>query len=76
MGLRGLTAVKTEPSVRHVHVILLASGGVWPEERANAENMGAIFRLKPTAFAEVVQLAGDILELCKNRNLATVEITS
>ncbi|MBV8847647.1 MAG: response regulator [Bryobacterales bacterium] len=64
-GPEVLAAVKREPSLRHVHVMMLTSGGVRPQEQARVESMGATFRLKPRNFSEVLALAADILALCK-----------
>jgi len=64
-GPEVLAAVKREPSLRHVHVMMLTSGGVRPQEQVKVENMGATFRLKPRNFAEVLALAADVLRLCK-----------
>jgi CheY-like chemotaxis protein len=68
-GLEVLAAVKREPSLRHVHVVMLTSGGVRPQEQAKAEDMGAIFRLKPRQYSEVMELAKDVLTLCKTGDL-------
>lgn len=73
-GLEVLAAVKREPRLRHVDVMMLTSGGVRPQEQAEAERRGAIFRLKPGSFAEVVQLAEEILDLCKGSTLVSAEV--
>jgi len=70
-GLEVLEAVKNAPGLRHVHVIMLASGGtVLPREEATIRKWDAIFREKPRSFTEVVELAGQVMDLCKHANPA------
>ena len=64
-GLEVLAAVKSEPSLRHIQVVMLSSGDVRPDEEIEIQSQGAIFRQKPRDLAEVQQLAADVFELCK-----------
>ena len=64
-GVEVLAAVRREPHLRSVHVIMLASGSVRREVEAKIQRLGAIFRQKPRSFSEVNQLAEDVLELCR-----------
>lgn len=65
-GLEVLAAVKREPALRHIHIILLASGPIPPQEELKIQRMGAIFQQKPANFAEVLELAAHVLELCRS----------
>jgi chemotaxis family two-component system response regulator Rcp1 len=65
-GREVLAALKREPELKRVHVLMLTSGGVRPQEQAEIESMDVDFRLKPREFSEVLQLATDILSICKN----------
>jgi CheY-like chemotaxis protein len=76
-GLEVLAAVKRQPNLSHVHVVVLTSGGVRPQDEAKILSMGALFRQKPRHYSEVLQLAADVLELCANRmpaNWESVEV--
>lgn len=64
-GIEVLAALKHEPHLRHVQVVMLSSGDVRPKEEFEIENWGAIFRRKPREFSEVLELAADVLEICK-----------
>ena len=65
-GLEVLAAMRREPRLSHIPVVILTSGEVRPEEAAKIRSHGALFREKPRQFSEVLQLAADVLELCKS----------
>lgn len=62
-GLQLLAAIKQEPSLEHVHVIVLSSVAS-PEQRKQVAKMGAVFRPKPSELAGLQTLAAEIMELC------------
>ena len=64
-GLEVLAALKREPKFQHIHVVMLASGDIRPDEHTAIGRLGAMFRQKPRRFAEVLELATDVLELCR-----------
>ncbi|HLG97684.1 MAG TPA: response regulator [Bryobacteraceae bacterium] len=64
-GIEVLAAVRRAPALRHVQVVMLSSGNVRPREEVEIQMWGALFREKPREFSEVLQLAADVLELCK-----------
>ena len=64
-GIEVLEAIRREPALRRVQVIMLSSGNVRPREEVAIQSWGALFREKPREFSEVMQLAADVLELCK-----------
>ena len=64
-GIEVLEAIRREPALSGVQVIMLSSGNVRPREEVAIQRWGALFREKPREFSEVLQLAADVLELCK-----------
>ena len=64
-GLEVLAALRNEPSLNHVQVVMLSSGDVRPGEEAVIRSWGAEFRQKPTQLSEAHQLGAEIFELCK-----------
>ena len=64
-GLEVLAALRREPSLDHVHVIILSSATVQLSEKLKIVSLGAIFREKPRTFLELAELAAHVLELCK-----------
>jgi CheY-like chemotaxis protein len=72
-GLEVLAALKRQPSLRHIHVVVLTSGALRPTDEAKIQSLGALFREKPRHYSEVLLLAADILELCAGRTPASWE---
>jgi CheY-like chemotaxis protein len=64
-GIEVLEALRREPSLKHVHVMILTSGPPLPREEAAMRRLGAIFRQKPSSLDEVGVLAAEVMELCK-----------
>ena len=64
-GIEVLTAVRSEPKLQNVQVVMMASSPIRREEEAKVETLGAIFRQKPRHLSEVQELAEDVLDLCK-----------
>ena len=69
-GLEVLAALRQDPKLSHVQVIMLASAAVLPREEASILHMDAVFRTKPRTFQEVLALAAEVIELCKRGVLA------
>ncbi|HTA45247.1 MAG TPA: response regulator [Bryobacteraceae bacterium] len=64
-GLDVLTAVRREPNLRHVDIVMLASGAVRRQESVRMQKLDAVFRQKPRHFSEVLDLAGEVMDLCR-----------
>lgn len=62
-GLQLLAAIKQEPALEHVRVIVLSSGAS-PEQCREVAKMGALFRPKPSELARLQALAAEIMEVC------------
>jgi CheY-like chemotaxis protein len=65
-GLEVLEALKREPGLREIGVVVLTSGAVRSREEARIESMGAVLRQKPRDFTECLELAADVMDLCKS----------
>lgn len=64
-GLEVLEALKSEPGLREIGVVVMASGAVRGREEARIKSMGATLRQKPRDFTECLQLAADAMDLCR-----------
>ncbi len=63
-GTEVLAAIRQQPVLAHVHVVVLTTIAS-PRQRAEIDELGAIFRTKPATLDLVEELACEILELCK-----------
>jgi two-component system response regulator len=64
-GLEVLKAVREEPVLAHVSVLVLSSVAS-PAEQAEIRNQGAHYRAKPADLNEFRALAAFILDLCRS----------
>jgi CheY-like chemotaxis protein len=64
-GMEVLAALKREPTLREIRVVVLTSTAVSRRHEETIESLGATLRLKPRNFSEVIELATYVLELCK-----------
>jgi len=70
-GLSVLRAIKKEPVLAHIHVVILASQAS-PEEEREMLSMGVrLYRAKPTNLEELSAVAAEILDVCKEPALVT-----
>jgi CheY-like chemotaxis protein len=63
-GIEVLRAIKRAPVLSHIHVVMLSSRPNPSDEEAMAA-LGAIFRLKPSRLIDCLELACEILAICK-----------
>jgi CheY-like chemotaxis protein len=63
-GIEVLKAIKHAPVLAHIHVVII-SGLASPKEEAAIEALGGLYRQKPTAWKQCLQLAAEILAICK-----------
>jgi two-component system response regulator len=69
-GLTVLRAIKAEPDLAHIKIVVLTSG-VSPKTEALVLKAGVnLFRTKPSSLEQVLALAAEILALC-NAGLST-----
>lgn len=64
-GIEVLAAIREEPVLTHIHVIVLTTMAS-PADHAEVAELGAICREKPSDLNEITVLAAEILALCKN----------
>jgi CheY-like chemotaxis protein len=63
-GAQVLAAIRQEPALEHVHVVVLTSSAS-PHQRTEIEKLGALIRAKPSTLPLMEEFAAAILELCK-----------
>ena len=68
-GLEVLKAIREEPVLSHIHVVIL-TGAATHSEVAELNRMGAHYRTKPMNLSGYDELAADLLALCKGLELA------
>jgi len=72
-GLAVLKAIRREPALEHVRVIAL-TGGASPRVEAEVRSLGVrLYLAKPTDLNGFVKLAEDIIAICKEPVLQTVD---
>lgn len=68
-GLEILRAIREEPVLNHIHVVIL-TGTATRSELAELNRMGAQYRTKPMSLSGYEELAADLLALCKGLQMA------
>jgi CheY-like chemotaxis protein len=68
-GIEILRAIREEPVLNHVHVVIL-TGAATRAEQAELNRMGAQYRTKPMNLSGYDELAADLLALCKGLQVA------
>jgi chemotaxis family two-component system response regulator Rcp1 len=63
-GLDVLRAIRQEPSLSHVRVIVLSTAAS-PQEVKELQRLGAGYRQKPSQLSEFADLAAEVIALCK-----------
>jgi chemotaxis family two-component system response regulator Rcp1 len=70
-GTEVLRAIKQEPLLSHVHVVVLTSV-VRPEDEMKVRQLGVrLYRRKPSDLDEFAQVARSILEICGERSVVS-----
>ena len=64
-GMEVLAALKREPTLRDIRVVVLTSTLVTRQYEEKIKDLGAALRLKPRNYSEVLELAKYVLEVCK-----------
>jgi CheY-like chemotaxis protein len=68
-GIEILRAIREEPVLRHIHVVIL-TGAATRAEQAELNRMEALYRTKPMNLSGYDELAADLLALCKGLQVA------
>jgi len=69
-GLEILLALRENPALRHIQVVVTTNGAS-PQEEAELQKMGASYRLKPKDLGEFEKLAADLAAICSGTGVAT-----
>jgi CheY-like chemotaxis protein len=72
-GLAVLRAIRGEPVLEHINVVVLTSLAS-PRQELEISNMGAVYKKKPSHLDDVVKLAAEVIEICKNSSTAVKRI--
>ena len=63
-GLAVLEAIRQQPVLSHIRVVVL-SGLANPRDQEAAFQLGALYRAKPASLDHYIELAAEIIALCK-----------
>jgi CheY-like chemotaxis protein len=69
-GIEVLTAIRQEPILTHIHVMVLTTMAS-PADHAQVIELGGICREKPLHLEGISMLAAEILALCKGSKVET-----
>jgi len=64
-GLAVLRAIREAPALEHIHVVVLTALAS-PGQEIEIASMGALYRKKSTFLKDVIQLAAEIIAICKS----------
>jgi CheY-like chemotaxis protein len=64
-GMAVLQAIRKAPALEHIRVIVL-TGMASPRQQVEIAGMGALYRRKSSSLDEIIELAAEVLTLCKN----------
>jgi CheY-like chemotaxis protein len=68
-GLAVLRAIREAPALEHIHVVVL-SGLASSRQQHEIAEMGAIYRRKSSSLNDVIELAAEVIALCKTPSAA------
>lgn len=64
-GLAVLQAIRKAPALEHIRVVIF-TGMASPRQEVEIASMGALYRRKTSSLDDIVNLAKEVLGLCKN----------
>jgi CheY-like chemotaxis protein len=68
-GMAVLRAIRQAPAMEHIHVVVL-TGLASPCQEIEIANMGALYRKKSSSLKDVIELAAEIIAICKSSSAA------
>jgi two-component system response regulator len=68
-GLAVLRAIRDAPVLEHINVVVLTALAS-PRQELEIESMGAVYKKKPSHLDDVLKLAAEVIEICKNSSTA------
>jgi CheY-like chemotaxis protein len=63
-GLAVLHSIRDTPALEHIHVVVL-TGLASPQQVIEIAAMGALYKQKSSSLDDVIQLAAEVIALCK-----------
>lgn len=70
-GMEVLAALREEPAMSHIRTIVLTSGAT-PDQVAEVQSLGAVYREKPMHLAGYMDLANLVIEVCRGKEAVVV----
>lgn len=64
-GLSVLRAIREAPVLEHINVVVLTALAS-PSQEVEIAKMGAVYKKKPSHLDDVLKLAAEVIEICKN----------
>jgi CheY-like chemotaxis protein len=68
-GMAVLRAIRQAPALEHIHVVVW-TGLVSPCQELEIASMGALYRKKSSSLKDVIELAAEIIAICKSSSTA------
>lgn len=68
-GLAVLRAIREAPALEHINVVVLTALAS-PRQELEIASMGAVYKKKPSHLDDVMKLAAEVIEICKNSSTA------
>ena len=68
-GIAVLRAIREAPALEHIHVVVLTAHAS-PRQEIEIASMGALYRNKSTSLKDVIELAAEIIAICKSSSTA------
>ena len=69
-GMAVLRAIREAPALEHVHVVVLTALAS-PGQQIEIASMGALYRKKSVLLKDAIELAAEIIAICKRSSTAT-----
>src|SRR6266404_8213906 len=64
-GMAVLRAIRQAPALEHIHVVVLTAHAS-PHQEIEIASMGALYRKKSLLLKDVIELAAEIIAICKS----------
>lgn len=68
-GIAVLRAIRGAPVLEHINVVVLTALAS-PRQELEIASMGAVYKKKPSHLDDVMKLAAEVIEMCKNSSTA------
>ncbi len=68
-GMAVLRAIRQAPALEHIHVVVLTAHAS-PHQEIEIASMGALYRKKSLLLKDVIELAAEIIAICKSSSTA------